>query len=121
MKKIDDLITESLSDEDQVLMEQYGAETSYFNQAFALFRGRLGWVMWLVGVVQLLLFAGAAFAFWRLFVATELLIALRWGVGTVVLVQMSILLRSFMGMHFEANRVIREIKRVDLRIVRLGN
>jgi hypothetical protein len=34
-------------------------------------------------------------------------------------VQLSVLLRSFMGMHFEANRVLRGIQRVDLRLARL--
>jgi hypothetical protein len=117
MSKIDDLIQETLSAEDEALLERYGKEPAYLTQAFALFRGRLGWTMWLVGVVQLLLFLGAIVTFWQMFVVDDVMSVLRWGVGTVVLVQLSTLLRSFMGMHFEANRMIREIKRLELRIV----
>lgn len=117
--KLDDLINEALSKEDEELLNQFAGEPGYFRQVFALFRGRLGWIMWLVGIVQLLLFLGAIYTIYHMFVSAELMTALRWGIGTVVLVQMSTLLRSFMGMHFEANRLLREIKRLELRLVRL--
>lgn len=87
--------------------------------ALGLFRGKLGWVMWLVGIVQVLLFFAALYALWHLFTAAELMNALRWGVGAVALVQLSTLLRGFMGMQFEANRVPREVKRLELRLVRM--
>lgn len=119
MKDIDELIGETLSKEDEALLKRYGAEPGYLSQALGLFRGDLGWVMWMVGIVQLLLFLAALFALWKTFTLGELIDALRWGVGAVVLVQLSVLLRSFMGMQFEANRVLREIKRLELRIVRL--
>jgi hypothetical protein len=119
MKKLDDLIKETLEAKDQGLQERYGREPGYITQAVWLFRGRLGWVMLLVGIVQLLLFLGAIYALWWTFTADEMIVALRWGVGAVVLVQLSTLLRSFMGMHFETNRVLRELTRVELRLVRL--
>lgn len=37
----------------------------------------------------------------------------------MILVQLSTLLRGFMGMQFEANRVLREVKRLELRLVRM--
>lgn len=119
MSKIDDLINETLSKEDEELLEAYGREPGYFTQAMALFRGKLGWVMWLVGIIQLLFFFAAIYALYQAFTGAELMNVLRWGVGAVVLVQLSTFLRGFMGMHFEANRVLREIKRLELRLVRL--
>lgn len=119
MSKLDDMIDEALSEEERALLEHYAGEPGYLRQALGLFRGRLGWVMWFVGITQLLLFLAALYALWELFAADELMHAMRWGVGAVVLVQLSTLLRSFMGMQFEANRVLREIKRLELRFVRL--
>lgn len=119
MSKIDDMIDEALSEEERALLEHHAGEPGYVRQALGLFRGRLGWVMWLVGIVQLLLFAAALYALWQMFTADELVYALRWGVGAVILVQLSTLLRGFMGMQFEANRVLREIKRLELRVVRM--
>lgn len=118
MSKIDDLINEALSAEDEALLKRYANEPGYFRQAFSLFSGRLGWTMWLVGIVQFVLLLGAVYTFSRMFAVTDMMIALRWGVGTVVLVQMSTFFRSFMGMHFEANRVLREVQRLELRMLR---
>ncbi|MDZ7791406.1 MAG: DUF6768 family protein [Xanthomonadales bacterium] len=119
MNKIDDLINEALSEEDEALLENYPVEPGYFSQAMALFRGKLGWVMWFVGIIQLLFFVGAVYTFIQLFGAGDPLDALRWGVVTVILVQLSTFLRGFMGAHFEANRVLREVRRLELRLVRM--
>lgn len=121
MSKIDDMIEEALSEEEGMLLEHYSGEPGYIRQALGLFRGKLGWVMWLVGIVQVLLFLAALYALWHVFTAAELMNALRWGVGAIVLVQLSTLLRGFMGMQFEANRVLREVKRLELRLVRMEN
>lgn len=79
----------------------------------------LGWVMWLVGIIQLLFFFAALYALYQVVVGTDLMSTLRWGIGTVVLVQLSTFLRGFMGMHFETNRALREIKRLELRMIRI--
>lgn len=121
MSNIDDLINETLKDEDEALLESFGSEPGYFKQAMVLFRGQLGWVMWFVGIVQLVFFLGAIYALVQVFTGEELMAVLRWGIVTVILVQLSTFLRGFMGAHFEANRVLREIKRLELRLVRLEN
>ena len=119
MNRIDDLINEALSDEDQALLDRFGKEPGYFRQAFGLFRGRLGWVMWVVGIVQFVLFLAALYAFWQMLTADALENIVRWGIGAAVFVQVSTFLRGFMGMHFQANRVLRECQRIELRLVRL--
>jgi len=119
MQNIDDLIEETLSAEDRALLERYGSEPGYLRQAFGLFRGRLGWVMWLTFAVSLAGFLGCVIALWRLFGSAEPVAAVQWGVGAVLLFQLSTFLRGFMGSHFEANRLLREIKRLELRLVRL--
>ena len=121
MSKIDDLINEALSEEDEDLLQRYGSEPGYFSQAFALFTGRLGWVMWLVMIVQVLLFIGAVWAVWTVFTTPDALAAVRWGVVAVILVQIVTFLRGFMGAHFEANRVLRHVTRLELRLVAAGN
>lgn len=119
MSKIDDMIDEALSEDERSLLEHYAGEPGYLRQALGLFRGRLGWVMWFVGIVQVLLFFAALYCFWQLMTVGDLMTALRWGVGTIAFVQLSTLLRGFMGMQFEANRVLREVKRLELRLVRM--
>jgi len=119
MRNIDERIEAALSAEDEALLEHYGDEPGYIRQALGLFRGRLGWVMWFIYITQALLFLAAVYAFYRLSTVGELMPALQWGVGAVILVQLTTFLRGFMGMHFEGNRLLREIKRLELRLVRL--
>jgi hypothetical protein len=73
--------------------------------------------MWLVGIVQLLFGLTAVYALIQAFSIDQTLTALRWGLVAVVLVQLTVFLRGFMGSHFEANRVLREIKRLELRML----
>jgi len=119
MTNIDERIETALAAEEEELLARNAAEPGYFRQAFDLFRGRLGWVMWFVYIVQLLMFLAAAYALYRLFTAAEILRALQWGIGAVLLVQLTTFLRSFMGAHFEANRVLRAVARLELRLLRI--
>jgi phosphotransferase system glucose/maltose/N-acetylglucosamine-specific IIC component len=116
MSKIDRMITESLSEDEDALENWQLPEPGYFSQAMALFTGKLGWVMWFVGIVQLLFFVGAVYGFVQLWGAGDPSEALRWAVITIVLVQLSTFLRGFMGSHFEANRVLRAVARLELRL-----
>lgn len=114
MSKLDEMINDALQTEDARLLEQYSHEPGYFRQALGLFHGPLGWVMWVTFIGQLLTFAAAGVAVWRLFVTSDVLTGLRWGVLAIVLVQVSTFLRGYMGTHFEANRLQRELQRLRL-------
>lgn len=115
-KDIDELINESLSKEDQELLDHLGREPGWLRQAFGIFRGKLAWVMWFVFIVQILMFIGAIYAVWTMFTAGDLMAAVRWGVVGVILVQITTFLRGFMGAHLEANRVLRALHRLELRL-----
>lgn len=119
MKNIDELIEETLTAEDQALLERYGNEPGYFRQALGLFGGPLGWMMWLCYLLAIAAFAGSLFALWQLFATDALLPALRAGIGAVLLFQLALMLKSFMGEQLQANRVLRELRRLELRLVRI--
>lgn len=119
MSKIDDLIQDTLTEEDERLLAEYGSEPGYFSQAFGLFRGPLSWVMWLVMTCNVLIGLFSIWAVWQAMTAVAVIEAVRWGIAAVIGVQLVTFLRGFMGDHFEANRVLREIKRVELRLVRM--
>ncbi len=119
MSKIDDLIQETLTEEDERLLADYGSEPGYFRQAFGLFRGPLSWVMWLVMSCNVLIGVFAIWSVWQAMTAEDLIMTVRWGIAAVIGVQLVTFLRGFMGDHFEANRVLRELKRIELRLVRI--
>lgn len=119
MRDIDKLIDQALSEEERALLGRNEPEPGFVSQVLAMGRGRLGWVMWVSYVSSVLAFIGCVYALWQMLLGTEALAAVRWGVGAVVLLQVSVMAKTFMGSHFESNRLLRDIKRIELRLVRL--
>ena len=115
MTNLDELIEDALKDENRTL-SGHSREPGYFTQAKGLFRGSLGWVIWLVYMMQILAFLGAVYAFWQMLSVPESVMAVRWGVGTILLSLATLSGKSFMGSHLEANRILREVKRLELRL-----
>ena len=76
----------------------------------------MAWVMWLVYVVGIACFAVAMYALWRMSTTTDVLAAVRWGVAATVLVQSTLLAKGYLGLRMESNRLLREIKRVELQV-----
>lgn len=118
MDKIDELIGRAMAAEDRALLARY-QEQGYVSQALGLFRGPMGAVMGLVYATVLASFAGAAYAFWRLTQAADATAAVQWGVGALLLFQMTTMAKTYLGSHLEANRLLREVKRVELQVAML--
>jgi hypothetical protein len=118
MDKIDEMIGKALNDEDRALLARH-AEPGYFAQAFGLFSGPLAWVMWLVYVMGGVAFVAGLWALWQMSQSAEVLSAVKWGVGGLFLFQFTLVSKSFMGTHMETNRMLRELKRVELQLALL--
>jgi hypothetical protein len=115
MSKIDDLIGQALTEEDRALLARH-AEPGYMSQAFGIFRGPMASVMWLVNIAAGLAFLAGLYAVWQMFAASEALGAVKWGVGSLFSFQVTTLCKTFMGSHMETNRVLRELRRVELQL-----
>ena len=115
MNKIDEMIGRALTAEDRALLASHG-EPGYVAQATGIFRGSMGGVMWLVNIVAGLAFLAAAYALWQVVGADDALRAIKWGVGALFLSHITMICKSFMGNHLEANRMLRELKRIELQI-----
>lgn len=116
MQDIDRMIDEALEGENQALFRETAREPGYFNQAFGLLAGRNGWVNGVMVAVQASLFVAGLWAGWRFFGAETPLSALRWGLPAAVLVLMSLIIKLGMMPELQANRVIRELKRLELQL-----
>lgn len=58
----------------------------------------------------------AAYALWQVYAAADLLVAVKWGIAGLALLQITVMGKSFMGTHLEANRVLRAVKRIELQL-----
>lgn len=120
MKDIDRMIDESLSAEERDLLHRIGDEPPYFNQVLGIFDGRTGWISLLLMITQTVMFVAGVWAAWRFFEATDPLEALRWGLPSAVLILMSLIVKMSMWPTIQTNRLMLELKRIELQIVRHG-
>ena len=117
-KNLDDLISQALDAEDRELLDRYAAEPDYITQAVGLFSGALGWVM-AVLLVFVLIFTGLmVWTGWQFFTTTDPVMSLRWGLGTIAIIQIIIFMRGIMMQKILINQVLREVKRLELQVAR---
>ena len=119
MDKLDKMIEEALKAEDREIWEKTG-ELGYFAQAFGIFRGPQGWVAWVVMVVQGAMFVAGVWCAVEFFAATDVLLALKWGLSGVVLILAAAMMKLSLMPVMQADRMIREIKRIELMLVVRG-
>lgn len=118
MKDVDAMIGEALDAEERALLRAIGEEPGYFTQLFGIFEGRTGWVNAVMMLAQAMVFIAGAWMAWRFYAATEVLEALRWGLPAAVLLIMSLMIKLALWPSLQTNRVIRELKLVELQLAR---
>lgn len=116
MPNIDELIKEALTEQESEIIKST-EELGYFSLATGLFRGKLGWVSWVIMLVQGAMFVTGVWAAWHFFASTELLLALKWGLSAAVLLVVAGMLKLSLMPQIQADRVLRELKRVELLIL----
>ena len=121
MRDLDMMIDEALDAEERELLRSIGGEPGFFAQVFGIFGGATGWVNLLLMVVQGALFMGGVWAAWNFFEAADALTALHWGLPAAVLLLMALIIKLSMWPTIQSNRVIRELKRLELQLARASH
>ncbi len=111
------MIEEALRDQDRAILEAT-EEQGWFALGLGQFRGKLGWVTWVIMLVQTVLFIAGVWCAVRFFGATDMIPALQWGISGAVLLIMAIQLKLSLMPQMQADRILRELKRVELMLAR---
>lgn len=118
MRDVDHLLDEALNAEERALLKSMGEEPGYFRQLFGAFSGQTGWINVVLMVAQTVAFVLSVWFAWRFFTATEALSALHWGLPAAVLLLVSLMLKMAVWPAIQTNRVLRELRRLELRLER---
>lgn len=118
MRDIDRLIDEALDTEERDLLHAIGDEQGLAMQLVGLFGGRIGWVSAVMIAALGVIFLVGAWATWHFFHAGDTLTALRWGLPATVLLLGATMLKLALWPTMHANRLMRELKRIELQIAR---
>jgi uncharacterized protein DUF6768 len=118
MDDIDRKIEEALSEEDRSLMNEFG-EQGMFALFFSVYRGPQAWIVSLTTFVMLIMVGGGFYSLWKLVGVWGSPDAVIWGATVFVLMMMVSFIKVWFWIRMESNRVIREVKRLELQIARL--
>ena len=118
MRDLDLMIDEALDAEERELLRSIGEEPGFFSQARGIFAGPTGWVNTIMMVAQGLMFVAGAWAAWHFFQASEPVSQLRWGIPSAVLLIVSAIMKMALLPRMESNRLMRELKRIELQLAR---
>lgn len=117
MSKLDRLIEESLNAEDRALFDAYG-ERGMLAEVAGLFSGKFGPWNALVAIKQIIMFVVLLYAGREFLAAKEAAALIRWGALGGLLFSAMSTIKLMQWQQVQANRVIREVKRVELQIAR---
>ncbi len=117
MDDLDRKIEAALSADDRTILAKFG-EQGVFGQWFGVYDGAVRGIAVFATIVTFALFFAAVYCVWRFLGASEAIDAVRWGAGAVLLMVMVGFLKLWFWLRMESNRVLREIKRLELQIAR---
>lgn len=92
-------------------------EPNLAEEVLAAFRGRHRWVTAVAMAAQLAALAGFVYAATRFLGVPELAAQLRWGGLALLLFGVSSMIKIWFWLELHSNRVLREVKRVELLLV----
>lgn len=117
MDDLDRKIEEALSAEDREMLNEFG-EHGLIGQFKSVFQGRMAWVSSISLIVGTFLNIAFFYAAWKFFTVVEVSDKLLWGGGAWFLATMVAFMKVWFWMRMESNRILREIKRLELQIAR---
>lgn len=117
MQDVDGMLDEALGPEEAEMLRRVGGEPGLLERATGLFGGGPAMVG-LVMAVQLGLAAAGAWAGWKFFEASDPVTQLRWGLPAATLMLMALIIKAAMGPAMHHNRLMRELKRLELQMAR---
>jgi hypothetical protein len=120
MNKLDDAIRQALSREDAALLDGLGADQPLHSQLMQTFQGKLAWmniVGWIAGFVAA---AVMFYCIWQFLNVREIRDMLIWGGAAGLACSGLVLIKVWFWMEMQKNSVVREIKRLELQVARLG-
>lgn len=116
---LDRMIDRALEEERRAPDSVFGREPGQFEVSLSLFRGKRAWANWVMYLMQIAMFVAGVWFAWRFFAADDALSALKAGLPAAVLLIGGLVTKSALGPFMVENRLLLELRRLELRVERL--
>jgi len=120
MNELDNKIQEALRKEDAELADEFGGEPSMFEMITETFRGRHRWLTILMMFWTIVFLVLAILSVIRFFRAEEMRDMLLWAAASALFLSCVCMMKVWFWLELNKNAITREIKRLELQIVRLA-
>jgi hypothetical protein len=118
MRDLDEMIEEALDEDEREVLRRIGGEPGLVERAMGMFGAGFEWTVRFMLFGQAVIFLAGVWAAWNFFEAGDPVTQLRWGLPAVVLLIASLIVKIAVGPPIFHNRVMCELKRLELQIVR---
>lgn len=120
MSKLDDAIRDALTREDAEFLAKLEQEPGSLQQLAGIFQGPLNWIYVSFLVVAVIVGIFGLYSGWQFAVSTELRPLFYWGAATGFCLVVLAVVRIVFFMQLNTNRVLREVKRLELQVALLA-
>jgi len=120
MSEVDKAIRDALSKEDAAFLAKLDEEPGSLAQFAGIFQGPLNWIYVVLLIAAIVVGIAGVYAVWQFALSTELRPLLYWGAGAGFCLVVLAVVRILFFMQLNTNRVLREIKRLELQVALLA-
>lgn len=119
-EKIDELIKETLSQEEAKFYDELG-EQNLFNKIGETFKGRTGWLVIVMNIVNLVFFCLFIYCSVQFFGSDQITDLIQWSVAGLLCWSFMAFIKLYVWMQMNKNEILRELKRLELQVSVLSN
>ena len=116
---IDKLIKETLTQEEAIFYDGL-EEQGLWDMIVGIFQGKLGWLVVVMNIINLIVFGILIYCFVQFFNVTETNELIKWGLGIVICIVFNVMIKLYAWMQMDKNAILREMKRLELQISSLS-
>ncbi len=119
IEEIDKLIKETLTQEESKFYDGLD-EQGLWGMFIGIFQGKLGWLVAIMNIINLIVFGVLIYCFVQFFNVTETNELIKWGLGIVICMIFNVMIKLYAWMQMDKNAIIREMKRLELQVSSLS-
>lgn len=118
-EEIDQIIKESLTQEEAKFYDEL-EEQNLLNQLGSLFKTKMGWLIVVMNIVNLVVFALSIYCVVQFLNTEHTNELIKWGAGFFTCWTTMAMIKLFVWMQMDKNALLREMKRLELQIAALA-
>ncbi|MFI1771496.1 DUF6768 family protein [Thalassobellus citreus] len=116
---IDKLIKETLTQEEAKFYDEL-EEQGMWGMVTGIFKGKLGWLVIVMNIVNIIVFGFFIYCLIQFFNVTETNELIKWALGVVVCLMFNSMIKLYAWMRMDKNALMRELKRLELQVSSLS-